>query len=116
VGRLSARYDDGRIACDDGGITVRWYYLWGAKHIPYGAIRGLRTRPLTGWRGRWRLWGSADLVHWYHLDLGRPGRRAAIELDLGGRVRPTLTPDDPELVAGIITEHVGPVGGEPRPE
>ena len=27
-------YDDGRIACDDDGVIIRWYYLWGHKRIP----------------------------------------------------------------------------------
>jgi hypothetical protein len=99
-------YDDGRIACDDEGITIRWYYLWGRKRIPYGAVRGFRARPLTALRGRWRLWGSGDFVHWYNLDVRRPGKRTAIELDLGGRVRPTITPDDADVVARILADHL----------
>jgi hypothetical protein len=56
--------DDGRIACDDEGITIRWYYLWGAKRIPSRAIRSAKTLPLKPIRGKWRVWGSGDLVHW----------------------------------------------------
>jgi len=98
-------YDDGRIACDDTGIIIRWYYLWGAKKIPYSSIRSVKERPLTRWRGRWRLWGSGDLVHWYNLDARRPRKRLALEIDTGGRVRPTITPDDPDNVARILTEN-----------
>ena len=57
------------------------------------------------WRGRWRLWGSGDFVHWYSLDDRRPKKTTAIELDTGGRIRPTITPDDVEAVARIVADH-----------
>lgn len=98
-------YDDGGVVCDDTGIRIRWYYPWGAKAIPYSAVRGVLTRPLSRVRGRWRLWGSGDFTHWYNLDLGRPGKSSALELDLGRRVIPTITPDEPETVARIIRDH-----------
>ena len=101
-------YDDGRIACDDEGITIRWYYLWGAKRIPFQAIRSARTFPLKPIRGKWRVWGSGDFVHWYNLDGSRPDKETGIEIDAGGRVRPCLTPDDVETVTRIIAEHVAP--------
>ena len=99
-------YDDGRIACDAESVIVRWYYLWGKKTIPYSKIRAIKKRPLTGLRGKWRLWGSGDFVHWYNLDRSRPKKETAIEIDTGKRVRLTITPDDPEAVARIVTEHV----------
>ncbi|HEY3832829.1 MAG TPA: hypothetical protein VGO03_11085 [Acidimicrobiia bacterium] len=98
-------YDDGRIACDEGGLLIRWYYLWGAKRIPYTSIRSSTRRPLTTWRGKWRIWGSGDFVHWYNLDPTRRRKSAALELDTGGRVRPTITPDDPDAVERILAEH-----------
>lgn len=99
-------YDDGRIACDDEGVTIRWYYLWGHKRIPFRAIRSARTFPLGPMRGRWRLWGSGDFVHWYNLDGSRPKKTTGIEIDTGERVRPCITPDDAEALARIIAEHV----------
>ncbi len=103
-------YDDGRIACDERGVTIRWYYLWGAKHVPYTAIRNATTRRLTKIRGKWRIWGSGDLVHWYNLDVSRTRKSTAIELDLGGRVRPVITPDDPDTVTKILAEHTNHPG------
>ena len=97
-----AKYDDGRIRCDDQGLQIGWYYLWGTRTIPYEAIRAATTFPLSKVRGRWRLWGSGDLVHWFNLDAGRPHKDVGIELDLGGRVRPCITPDDPDAVARIL--------------
>ncbi len=99
-------YDDGRIVCDADGVTIRWYYPWGARRIPYRTVRALKQWPLRRVRGRWRLWGSGDLVHWYNLDGSRPGKDTAIELDVGGRIRPTITPDDPATVARIIADHM----------
>jgi Bacterial PH domain len=99
-------YDDGRITCDDEGLTLRWYYLWGHKRIPYRTIRSFRTYPLTRFRGKWRLWGSGDFVHYYNLDGNRSKKDTGIAMDVGGRiVIPCITPDDPEAVARILAEH-----------
>ena len=99
-------YDDGRIVCDDDGITIRWYYLWGNKRIPYRKIRSATTYPLTPTRGRWRIWGSADFCHWYNLDRTRPDKETGIELNTGTSFRPCITPDDVEAVSRIIALHV----------
>src|SRR5579875_2861132 len=99
MGNTPPLYDDGRIVCDDDGITIRWYYLWGAKRIPYRAIRTAKTYPLSSVRGKWRIWGSGDFVHWYNLDVDRPNKQTGIEIDTGGRIRPCMTPDDVEMVS-----------------
>lgn len=103
-----ALYDDGRISCDDDGVVIGWYYPWGAKKVPYRSIRAATTFPLGALRGRGRVWGSTDFTHWYNLDGGRPKKETGIELDVGGRVRPTITPDDPDAVVRIIEEHRPP--------
>ena len=97
-------YDDGRIACD--GLTVRWYYLWGRKRIPYGSTKGLRTFPPSPGTGKLRLWGSGDFIHWWNLDTNRPRKETGIELDRGGRILACISPDDPDAVARILHEHV----------
>jgi hypothetical protein len=106
VENKSPLYDDGRIACDDEGVTIRWYYLWGNKRVPFRAIRSIKTFPLRRVRGRWRLWGSGDFVHWYNLDRSRPKKQTGIEIDTGRRVHPCITPDDVAAVTRIIAEHV----------
>jgi hypothetical protein len=98
-------YDDGRIACDDEGLCIRWYYPWGHKRIPYLTIRSVRTYPLSKIRGRWRLWGSGDFVHWYNLDGNRSNKETGIAVDVGRRVIPCITPDDPQAVARILADH-----------
>lgn len=100
-------YDDGGIACSDTGVLIRRYYPWGAKHIDYSSIRSVSRRPLTGLRGRWRLWGSGDFRHWWNFDASRPRKNTALELDLGRRVVPTITPDDVDAVERILIERCG---------
>ncbi len=97
-------YDDGRIVCDDTAVNIGWYYLWGTKRIPYASILRVTERPLGRFRGKWRLWGSGDFIHYYNLDGSRPKKETALELDVGGRVRPMITPDDPQAVMRIIME------------
>jgi len=104
VNNAAVLYDDGRIACTDSGLVLRWYYLWGARRIPYGAIRSVGRLPPLRVR-RWRIWGSGDFVHWWNLDPDRPRKSVALVLDVGGRIRPTITPDDPEAVERILGEH-----------
>ena len=102
-------YDDGGILCDDQGLTIRrYYYPWGAKRIPYTSIRGVERLPLTGANKvlRWRIWGSGDFVHWWNLDAHRPGKDLALVIDVGHRVRPTITPDDPDAVERILASRI----------
>ncbi len=101
------RYDDGRIVCDDEGLLIRRYYPWGAKRVPYSSIRQVDRLSLTGGNAvrRWRIWGSGDFVHWWNLDPARPRKRVALVLEVGQRVLPTITPDEPDEVERIIREH-----------
>jgi hypothetical protein len=99
-------YDDGAIRCDDQGLSIRRYYPWGTKRIRYTSIEGVETLPLTGPQKvrKWRLWGSGDFVHWWNLDPRRPQKSVALVIDVGRRIRPTITPDDPTAVARTLTE------------
>jgi hypothetical protein len=101
-------YKDALITCDHGGLVIRRYYPWGAKRIPYASIKGVTSLPLVGANKvrRWRIWGSGDFVHWWNLDPSRTHKTVALVLDVGGRVRPTITPDDPQAVERILKEHV----------
>jgi hypothetical protein len=108
-GSGSPAYDDGAIACDSQGIVIRLYYFpWGTKRVPYSSIKNFRVLPLTGVNRlrRWRLWGSGDLVHWWNCDMRRPQKEVALVLDVGRRVLPSITPDDPETVERILREHL----------
>ncbi|HUY64996.1 MAG TPA: hypothetical protein VMV14_10845 [Acidimicrobiales bacterium] len=101
-------YDDGRIACDDEALVIRRYYPWGAKRIPYRAIVSVTRRQMEVVSGKWRIWGSGDLRHWWNLDPSRPGKDVVLILDVGGRVLPCITPDHPDQVARLLAEHGAP--------
>jgi hypothetical protein len=99
------RYDDGLIVCGDDGVVIRRYYFpWGSKLVPYSRLRNVERRELGRVTGRWRIWGSGDLRHWWNLDTGRPRKSVALVLDVGRRIRPTITPDDPDAVERILAD------------
>ena len=98
-------YDDGRIRCAEGGLVIRRYYPWGSKRIPYASIRSVQRLPIR--LRRWRLWGSGDLRHWWNLDVGRPARTVALDLDIGRWIHPTITPVDPDTVERILNARRG---------
>jgi hypothetical protein len=100
-------YDDGEIACDETGLLIRRYYLWGgSKRVPYSSIKAVSRLPIR--IRKWRLWGSGDFRHWWNLDPHRPKKDVALALDTGGWIRPTITPDDVEAVERILNDHIGP--------
>jgi hypothetical protein len=100
------RYDDGLVACLDTEILIRQYsaLLRRPRHISYSSIREARQVQL-GTLGRLRIHGSGDLRHWFSYDPGRPGKSEAIVLHLNGRIRPVITPDEPERVAEELRAH-----------
>jgi hypothetical protein len=103
-----ASYQDSQVSCTDTGLAIKHYYFpVGTKHISYAAIRDVTRMELTGLNSvrRWRIWGSGDFVHWWNLDMKRPGKTAALVLDIGHRICPTITPDDPDAVEQILTTH-----------
>jgi hypothetical protein len=95
-------YDDGKIACTDTGLVIRNYYFpAGAKRIPYTAIREVRVVPLRV-MGKLRIWGSGDFVHWFNLDGARPRKKTGLVIYTDGRIRPVITPDQPDQVAADL--------------
>jgi hypothetical protein len=101
-----ARYDDGNIVCDDTGLLIRRYYPWGSKRIAYGSIKSVKRMPIR--IRRWRLYGSGDFVHWWNLDLSRPKKSVALDINVGGRIHPTITPNHPDRVEQILNQHSRP--------
>ena len=95
-------YDDGRVVCTDNELVIRKYYFpSGDKHIPYQRIQHVSRTQL----GLYKLWGSPDLVHWFNQDFGRSSKKVALVVELGRRVKPVLTPDDPDGLVAALTAH-----------
>lgn len=96
-------YADRWITVDSDGITVRGYYFpFGAKHIPYSSIRSVSRVNMGVLTGRARVWGTANLSYWAHLDPGRPKKRIAFLIDNGKPVKPFLTPADPQAFEAAL--------------
>jgi hypothetical protein len=110
---VPALYADKWITCTDDALVIRWYYLWGPKTIPYTAIRSAARVDLTSLRGKPRIWGTANPQYWASLDPRRPAKAAALILDVGGPVKPFITPDDVPAVEEIIKQRAG-LAGIPR--
>jgi len=103
-----ADYVDPRIRCTGAGIEIRGYYVpWGSKHVAYASVRSLERVDLSAARGRARLWGTANPGYWANLDPQRPHKSAGFVLDLGRRVRPFVTPDDPDAFEATVRARAG---------
>jgi hypothetical protein len=101
-----AEYEDRWITCTPDAIEVRAYYFpWGTRRIAYEEIRAMRRVNIGALTGKGRIWGTANLRYWASLDPGRPRKKTALILDLGRRVRPFLTPDDPDGFEAVVRAH-----------
>ncbi len=99
-------YEDRWITCTPKHLTIRGYYfpLGSAKTIPLDRLRHVEEVEIGTLTGQWRIWGTASPRYWAHLDLGRPHKTVAFVLDVGGFVRPWITPEDPDSLRTILRE------------
>jgi hypothetical protein len=99
-------YDDGTIVCGPEQLEVHSYYFpFGTKRVPYRQIRGLQRIEITGlMSGKWRLWGTGNPRYWANLDLKRHTKTAGFVVDVGGRISPIVTPDDPEAFESVLRD------------
>jgi hypothetical protein len=100
-------YDDGLVQLDHEALTLRRYHFPSgtSKVIPLQSIRGYSAKPLGLLINRFRIWGSAGLVRWLPLDVGRPLRSTLITLDVPGtRPSPAFTPSDPDRFVAVLDE------------
>lgn len=97
-------YDDGLVRLDVEGITLRRYYFpsGARKFVCYSRIRRAWKRPMGWLTGKGRIWGTSHPRYWLPFDMSRPRKSALVVLDVGGRVRPAFSPDDPERVMAIL--------------
>ena len=116
---MAGDYSDGVISCDSEGEVIRGYYFpWGTKRVPYGEIKGLTPVTMGKLTGQWRIWGTANFTLWANFDAKRPRKTIGFILDAGKRVRPFVTPDEPDAFESVVREraHLGPsTGSHPSP-
>jgi hypothetical protein len=107
-GGTARTYRDRWITCTDSEVQIRGYYFpWGTKHISYGSIEGLTRVKMGPLTGRGRIWGTANPRYWASFDPGRPRKQVGLILDLGKRVKPFVTPDDPDAFEAVLVSHTG---------
>ncbi|MBV9723385.1 MAG: hypothetical protein JO082_15895 [Mycobacterium sp.] len=108
-----ALYDDGGLRLDEHAVTIRRYYFpWGGpKRFAYTTIRRVDVRPLNWLTGKGRGWGTAHPGYWFPLDMRRAVKSTLLVFDLGGRVKPCATPDEPNHVIALLRDRV-PVGDD----
>ena len=103
---MTTLYEDRHVTCDDDGLTIHRYYFpfGGDKRVPYDAIRRADDRDLGPLTGKWRIWGMGVPPFWFHLDGNRSSKTRCIALDVGGAIRPAVTPDDVDAVLAILRD------------
>lgn len=111
---MTDNYNDGTIVCGPDALEIRWYYFpFGSKVVPYGQIKGLQRIEIRGvLSGKWRIWGTGNFRYWANLDVRRPKKRAGFVVDVGRRISPIVTPDDPDAFESAIRSRTsfGPGG------
>jgi hypothetical protein len=106
---MALDYEDKWIRCTPEAIEVRGYYFpWGTKHIPYGSIRSIQRVNLGALTGRARVWGTANPGRWASFDPRRASKKVGFDLQLESRVKPLITPADPDAFETAVRAHVDP--------
>lgn len=113
---MARGYDDGTIVCGPDAVEIHSYYApFGTKEILYTQIQGLQRIAITGvMSGKWRLWGTGNPRYWANRDWNRPKKTVGFVLDLGRRVNPIVTPDDPDAFESVIRDRANLAAGNPR--
>jgi hypothetical protein len=109
---MTDAYDDGKIVCGPDRLEIHSYYFpFGTKSVPYAQIQGLQRIEIKGvLSGKWRIWGTGNPRYWANLDMKRPKKEAGFVVDLGGKVNPIVTPDNPDAFESVLRErtNLGP--------
>ena len=89
-------YRDPRVVLEGNELELKAYYFpWGTKRIRDADVVSVTRRELGLRTGRYRIWGTNDPRYWFPLDPGRTTKQTAFVIDVGTRVKPVVTPDDP---------------------
>ena len=88
-------YQDGSIGVTDDALTIKGDYFPGTvKRVPLATIRSVRRSETSAFRGRGRIWGTANPGYWATFDPRRPRKTVAFLVDAGKAVKPFVTPED----------------------
>ncbi len=105
---MNESYADPRISAAADGLRIKHYYLpFGDKRIRWEAIRSVSRVKVGPLHGRLRIWGTANPRYWANLDPSRPRKKQGFALDIGHRVQPFITPEDPAAFEAVLRAHTG---------
>lgn len=117
-------YADRLVTIGNHGITFRLYYFpVGSKTVSFAEIEWIRTAKPSLATGKWRMWGSGDLVTWFPCDIKRFLRDTVFFLKLKDKPKFIgFTVERPlEVITVLQTKGVfdhtpweAPYGGEPH--
>ena len=113
---MTDTYDDGTIECGPDRLAIRFYYFpFGTKRASYTEVRGLQRIEIKGvLSGKWRFWGTGNPRYWANLDWNRPKKRTGFVVDLGRKVNPIITPDDPDVFEAVFRDRANLGAGNAR--
>lgn len=105
---MTALYEDAGLTLDDDGITIRRYYFpfANSKRVAYSDIQGIKAQQMSWASGKGRFWGATDPRYWFPLDMHRGSKKTLLILDVGRKVRPCITPEDPAKVIEVLKARV----------
>ena len=109
-------YDDGTVVCGPDRLEIRSYYFpVGTKSVRYTQIQGLQRIEIKGvWSGKWRIWGTGNWRYWANRDTKRPKKKVGFVVDLGRKVNPIVTPDDPDAFESVLRDRANLRAGDAR--
>ncbi|OBK18309.1 hypothetical protein [Mycobacterium asiaticum] len=105
---MTALYQDAGLTLDEDGITIHRYYFpfANSKRVAYSEIQGIKSKQMGWATGKGRFWGATDPRYWFPLDIHRGRKATLLIFDVGRRVRPCLTPEDPAKVIAVLRAKV----------
>ena len=74
------------------------------RRISRSDIRSVDSFDMGFWSGRYRLVGISPgrPRSWFTWDSSRRHKTTALVIDTGGFLQPTITPDEPDVVAELL--------------
>ena len=107
-------YEDNQVKIYKELIQIRKYFfpLATSKTIMFNDIETVGLVNSDGVTHRWGVCGKY-LNNWFPLDNERKNKKKFIEIQIKGRkIKPSITPDEPEKVLQIIWENHTKEGSE----
>lgn len=107
-------YQDNQVTVYKELIVINKYYfpLATSKTIFFSDIHSVSLNSSEGVTHRWGV-SAKYLNNWFPYDSDRKNKKKFIEIIFKGRrIKPSITPDDPDKVFQIIWEHYTPEGKE----